>query len=52
MNCTKDKESHGVSNAWSAANRQKKMYGFDTELDGNHGSAGYDKQVCVGMVMC
>ena len=46
MNFTKDGKIHGESNVWSAAQRQKKIYGCDVHagLEGNYGSVGYSKQ--------
>ena len=37
---------HDESNVWSAAQRQKKIYGFDVHsgFEGNYGSVDYGKQ--------
>ena len=41
-----DRKIHGESNAWSAAQKRKKIYGFDVHVgfDGNYGSVVYGKQ--------
>ena len=41
----RDREIHGESNVWSAALRQKKIYGLDVHagFEGNYGSVGYGK---------
>ena len=45
-NFTKDRNIHGESNVWSAAQRQKKIYAYDVHagFEGNNRSVGNGKQ--------
>ena len=53
-NFMKDRKIHGESNVWSAAQRQKKIYGFVVHagFGGNLWISWLWQTVSIGMVMC